>query len=96
MTLSIPDAGMGHSRLVLANEGPAVARSVTIDPSSAVEGKQLPFISGLDRLPVDLQPGQSMPFDMAVAGEDAELIKAVVRWFDDAGSQEATYTLRML
>ncbi len=37
-----------------------------------------------------------MPFDMAVAGEDAELIKAMVRWVDDAGPQEATYTLGTL
>jgi hypothetical protein len=30
---------------------------------------------------------------MAVAMEDAERIKALIRWGDDAGSQEATYTL---
>jgi hypothetical protein len=78
---------------MLVNGGPAIARSVTIDPSSAIEGKQLPFISGLDRLPVDLQPGQTMVFDITVAMDDAGLIKAVVRWVDDAGSQEAPYTL---
>jgi len=37
-----------------------------------------------------------MHFDMAVAMGDAELINAQVRWIDDAGAQEATYTLRTL
>jgi hypothetical protein len=82
---------------VLTNEGPAVARSVTVEITSAVEGKEPPFISPLDQLRVDLQPGQSMRFDTAVAmGGDAELINALVRWVDDAGPQEGTYTLRTL
>jgi hypothetical protein len=96
VTASIPEPGMGHRRLVLTNHGPAVARSVTIDVSSAIEGKQLPFIDGVEGFRADLQPGQPMHFSMAVAGEDAEQINTVVRWVDDAGSQETTYTLRVL
>jgi hypothetical protein len=93
---SIPEAQIGKGGLVLTNECPAVAWSVDVKVSSAAEGKQLPAIFGLERLPVDLQPGQTMAFDMAVAAEDAELIKTRVRWVDDAGAQEATYTLRTL
>jgi hypothetical protein len=37
-----------------------------------------------------------MHFSMALAMGDAEQINALVRWVDDAGSQEATYTLRVL
>jgi hypothetical protein len=96
VTLGIPQPRIGKGDLVLTNEGPAGAWAVTFGVSSAVEGKQPPFISGLDQLPVDLQPGQSMHFDMAVALGDAELINAQVRWIDDAGAQEATYTLRTL
>ena len=96
VTLRIPQPRIGKGDLVLTNEGPAAAWSVTIGVSSAVEGKQPPFISRRDQPPVDLQPGQSMHFDMAVAMGDAELINAQVRWVDDAGAQEATYTLRTL
>jgi hypothetical protein len=96
VTLSIPQPRIGKGDLVLTNEGPAGAWSVTFEVSSAVEGKQPPFISGLDQLAVDLRPGQSMHFDTAVAMGDAELINAQVRWIDDAGAQEATYTLRTL
>jgi hypothetical protein len=42
----------GHCRLVLTNEGPAIARSVTIEISSAVQGKQPPSVFGRDQLPV--------------------------------------------
>ena len=96
VTLGIPQPRIGKGDLVLTNEGPAGAWAVTFGVSSAVEGKQPPFISGLDQLSVDLRPGQSMHFDMAVAMGDAELINAQVRWIDDAGAQEATYTLRTL
>jgi hypothetical protein len=82
-----------HCRLVVTNGGPAIARSVTVEISSAVQGKQPPAVFGRDQLPVDLQRGQSVHFDMAVAMEDAERIKALIRWVDDAGSREAAYTL---
>jgi hypothetical protein len=80
----------------LTNGGPAVARSVTLEITSADEAKQPPAVFGLDAFPVDLWPGQSMPFDLAVALGEATLLKALVRWVDDAGQQEATYTLRTL
>ncbi len=96
VTLGILQPQIGKGDLVLTNEGPAGAWAVTFGVSSAVEGKQPPPVFGRDRLPVDLRPGQSMHFDMAVAMGDAELINAQVRWIDDAGAQEATYTLRTL
>lgn len=59
VTLGIPQPQIGKGDLVLTNAGPAGAWAVTFVVSSAVEGKQPPFISGLDQLPVDLRPGQS-------------------------------------
>jgi hypothetical protein len=95
VTLSIPKPQFGKGDLVLTNEGPAVARSVTVEISSADEAKP-PAVFGLERLPVDLWSGQPMSFDLVASWGDATLIKALVRWVDDAGSQEATYTLRTL
>lgn len=51
VTLGIPQPQIGKGDLVLTNEGPAGAWAVTFGVSSAVEGKQPPFISGLDQLP---------------------------------------------
>jgi hypothetical protein len=47
VTLSIPQPQIRKGDLVLTNEGPAGAWSVTFGVSSAVEGKQPPYISGL-------------------------------------------------
>jgi hypothetical protein len=80
---------------VLTNEGPAVARSVAVEISSTSEAKA-PDVLGLEQLPVDLRPGQSIPFDLLGAYGDAPFIRSLVRWTDDAGAQEATYTLRTL
>jgi hypothetical protein len=80
---------------VLTNEGPAVARLVTVEISLAGEAKP-PTVFGLERLPVDLRPEQPMSFDLVASWGDATLINALVRWVDDAGPHEATYTLRTL
>jgi hypothetical protein len=95
VTASIPGVRNGPGQLVLTNEGPAVARSVTVAISSADEAKP-PAVFGLERLPVDLRPGQPMSFDLVASWGDATLINALVRWVDDAGPHEATYTLRTL
>jgi hypothetical protein len=95
VTASIPGVRNGPGQLVLTNEGPAVARSVTVAISSADEAKP-PAVFGLERLPVDLRPGQPMSFDLVASGGDATLINALVRWVDDAGPHQATYTLRTL
>jgi len=95
VTASIPGVRNGPGRLVLTNEGPAVARSVTVAIASADEAKP-PAVFGLERLPVDLRPGQPMSFDLVASWGDATLINALVRWVDDAGPHEATYTLRTL
>jgi hypothetical protein len=68
VTASIPGVRNGPGQLVLTNEGPAVARSVTVEISSADEAKP-PAVFGLGRLPVDLRPGQPMSFDLVRCGE---------------------------
>lgn len=84
-----------HWRLTLTNEGPAVARSLTLAISSASEAKP-PQVFGLEQLSADLWPGQAMSFDLVAGAAEATLLKALVHWVDDAGPQEATYTLRTL
>jgi hypothetical protein len=93
VTVGITRASNLRGDLVLANEGPAVARSVTIEISSASEAKP-PQVLGLERLPVHLQPGQPMSFDLLGSLAEAGPINALVRWVDDAGPHEATFTLR--
>jgi hypothetical protein len=79
-----------RSRLVLVNEGPAVARRVT---AAVEEPAQAPGVLGLDALPVDLQAGQEMPFGVTVGLGDRMAFRVVVRWADAAGDHEAPYTL---
>jgi hypothetical protein len=95
VTASIPGVRNGPGQLVLTNEGPAVARSVTVEISSAYQAKP-PAVFGLEQLPVDLRPGQPISFDLVASWGDATLINALVRWVGDAGPHEATYTLRTL
>jgi hypothetical protein len=68
VTASIPGVRNGPGQLVLTNESPAVARSVTVEISSADKAKP-PAVFGLERLPVDLRPGQPMSFDLVRCGE---------------------------
>jgi hypothetical protein len=82
----------GHRlRLVLVNEGPAVARSVT---ATVEEAAQAPGVIGLDALPVDLQAGQEMPFMVTVGLGDRTPFRVVVRWADAAGDHEVPYDLQ--
>jgi hypothetical protein len=95
VTASISRVRNLHWRLVLTNAGPAVARSLTLAISSANEAKP-PQVLGREQLPADLHPGQPMSFDLVAGAAEATLLKALVRWVDDAGPQKATYTLRTL
>ncbi len=85
----------GRGSLELTNHGPAVARRVALDISSSSDAP-LPTVFDLEQLPVDLQPGATMSFPVAASMGETRSIKGVVRWEDDAGPQEATYTLGML
>jgi hypothetical protein len=82
-------------RFVLTNQGLAPAREVDcqIDP---LDDRQLPRIIGLEALPVDLRPGQPMEFVASAGLGMSTQIRAVVRWVDDAGEQEETFTLNTL
>ncbi len=95
VTVSISRVRNLHWRLELTNESPAVARSVTLEISSATEAKP-PQLLGGEGLPADIHPGQSLPFDLLASVAEATLLNALVRWTDDAGSQEATYPLRTM
>ena len=77
-------------RLVLHNEGPAVARGVNL---AAEELPQAPGVRGLEVLPVDLQPGQEMKFMVTIGLRTQPTLRVVVRWADAAGDHEVPYTL---
>jgi hypothetical protein len=81
----------GFEKLILRNEGPALARGVNLEVE---EGPQVPPIFGLEALPVDLQPGQTMSFQTPVAYEDATMLRVTVRWTDEAGDHEEPFTLQ--
>jgi hypothetical protein len=79
--------------LTLHNEGPALARDVEAEVVS-LDDSPPPTISGLGNLfgfQVNMQPGQTMPFWIERAREDAEMVEVTVRWTDEAGSHEEPY-----
>jgi hypothetical protein len=85
-----PDDRKRSLRLVLRNEGPAIARgvNVTVDDSPQTAG-----LIGLEVLPADLQPGQVMKFIITMGLGDRPTLQVIVRWTDAAGDHEAPYTL---
>jgi hypothetical protein len=54
---------------VLRNEGPPIAYTVK---AKGDEGPKVPTVNGLEALPVDLQPGQEMKFQVAAAIGDMQ------------------------
>jgi hypothetical protein len=80
-------------RLVLHNDGPALARSVQ---AAVEEEPQTPGVLGLEALPVDLQPGQFMRFVVTVGLRDTTTMRVTVRWTDEAGDHEEPFTLQVL
>jgi hypothetical protein len=87
------ERGGGRLQLVLRNEGQAVARSVKAELE---QGPRTPAVLGLEDLPVDLQPGQPMPFPIPMALGDATMFRVTVRWADEAGDHEKPYKLSTL
>jgi hypothetical protein len=87
------DARHQQTRLVLHNEGPALARNVEAELE---EGPRIPSVIGLEALPVDLQPSQAIPFLVPLAMGDATMFRVTVRWTDEAGGHEERYTLSTL
>lgn len=77
-------------RLVLRNEGPAVARDVKL---AVEDSPQAPGVRGLEMLPADFQPSQEMKFIVSVGLRTQPTLRLVVRWTDAAGDHEAPYTL---
>jgi hypothetical protein len=78
--------------LYLTNEGPAVARGVTVELRAIGDGEPL----GLDLrdLPVDLSPSQQLFLDAQHATpHGAATILATVRWTDDTGAQDEIFVL---
>lgn len=86
-------ASMRPDFLTLHNEGPALARGVGAEIVSLDEDP-LPFIDGIEALPVDLQPGQPITFAVSHAAGDANTLRVTVRWADESGDHEEPYTLR--
>ncbi len=84
------------NRLVLHNEGPALARDVKAEVASEGGGEG-PEVFGLEEaLPCDLQPGQRMPFRVTTTLGDSPTIRVTVRWTDDAGDHEELFKLLTL
>jgi hypothetical protein len=81
----------GLDELTLRNEGPALARGVGLEVE---EGPHLPPVYGIERLPVDLQPGQRMTFHVPGQQYEAPVIRVTVRWTDAAGDHEEPFTLQ--
>jgi hypothetical protein len=75
------------------NEGPAVARGVTVEIDKR---PQTPDVLGLEDLPVDLQPTQERRFLVSVGLMEVPTIRLTVRWADDAGDYEVPYTLQVM
>jgi hypothetical protein len=83
-------------RFILSNQGLAPAREVHCE-LEALDGLQPRPVLRLDEvLPVELRPGQSMEFVASGGLGFSALIRAVVRWVDDAGKQEESFTLNTL
>jgi hypothetical protein len=82
-----------ETSIALRNEGPALARGFQLDPE---QGLQRPEVLGLEVLPVDLQPGQTMTFQVAMALGDGRTLRVTVRWADEAGDHEEPFTLKVV
>jgi hypothetical protein len=81
------------SRLVVHNQGPAIARGVEVEVE---QGPGVPPVFSLDALPADLQPGQPMAFQVPVSMEEVAPMRVTVRWTDGAGAHEDLFTLQTL
>jgi hypothetical protein len=79
-------------RLVLRNDGPALAHKVRVEKP---EVPGVPGVIGLEMLPVDLQPGQEVPFIVTVGLRDTPTLPLVVRWIDGAGDHKEPWTLQV-
>jgi hypothetical protein len=78
--------------LYLTNEGPAVARGVTVELRAIGDGE--PLALDLRDLPVDLPPSQQLFLDAQPASpHGAATVMATVRWTDDTGAQDETFVL---
>jgi hypothetical protein len=84
------------SQLVLHNEGPALARGVNAEVEYLGMDDWWPPVIGLDLLPVDLQPGLDMAFEIPVAPEDPVMLRVLVRWTDGAGEHEMPFALKSM
>jgi hypothetical protein len=81
------------SRLVVQNQGPAIARDVEVEVE---QGPGVPPVFSLDALPADLQPGQPMTFQVPVSMGEVAPMRVTVRWTDGAGAHEDLFTLQTL
>jgi hypothetical protein len=82
-------------RFVLTNEGLASAREVDCQIDT-LNGRQPPRVMGLEALPVELRSGQPLEFVASAGLGMSAQIRVVVRWVDDAGDQEESFTLNTL
>lgn len=82
---------------VLHNTGQAVARGVEVElrttSDDAPPDVDLGFILELEDLSADLGPGQKMPFGTAMTLNTPLMVRVVVRWTDEAGRHEESFTL---
>jgi hypothetical protein len=94
VTATIRRANLAEPTLVLHNEGAALARSVDAEITS-LDGDPLPMFDGIESLPVDLQPGQPIVFTIFRASGDANTVGVSLRWADEAGDHQESWTLQI-
>jgi hypothetical protein len=77
--------------LHLINDGPAVARGVTVELRPIGAGQ--PLALDLAALPADLRPGKRLFLDaqQPSSPDGVASMTVTVRWTDDAGAQDATF-----
>lgn len=88
------DRGGGRydRRLVVRNDGPALAHKVQVIRDEAAG---VPGVMGLDVFPMDLQPGHEIPFMVMVGVRDGQRLPVEVRWIDGAGTHKKPWTLQV-
>jgi hypothetical protein len=79
--------------LHLVNDGPAVARGVTVELRPIGAGQ--PLALELGALPADLRPGQRLFLDaeQPSSPDGVASMTATVRWTDDTGARDETFVL---
>ena len=87
------DVRIQGPRLLLRNEGPAVARRALV---TVVKRSRTAMPLGLEALPVDLQPGQEMEFGIPFSLGEEPRLELKVQWIDQLGGHSERWALKVV